>query len=101
MTPPRAAVVTARAAAEVEESASWWSRNRPSAPGAIREELERAFSLLSVQRDLGALARNGRLADVRRIHLSRVLHHPYDRVTPAAIEVLAFWHSNRGRGPAL
>ena len=94
-------VVTARAAAEIDEAASWWSRNRPAAPGAIREDFARALSLLAAQPRVGAVARNTRLKGVRRVHLSRVRHHVYYRVTADAIEVLAFWHSSRGEGPPL
>jgi len=39
---------TKRAARQIREAA-WWERNRPAAAGAIREELEQAFALLSLQ----------------------------------------------------
>lgn len=94
-------VVTSRAAAEIDEAAIWWNRNRPAAPGAIREDLTRALSLLAAQPRVGAVARNTRLRGVRRVHLSRVRHHVYYRATADAIEVLAFWHSSRGVGPPL
>ena len=94
-------VVTARAAAEIGEAEKWWRANRPAAPGAIREELMHAFALLAAQPRIGALARSARLEGVRRIHLSRVRYHVYYRVTAASVEVLAFWHSSRGRGPKL
>lgn len=94
-------VVTSRAAAEIDEAADWWRRNRPAAPGAVREDLARALTLLAAQPRVGATARNTRLKGVRRVHLSRVRHHVYYRVTADAVEVLAFWHSSRGRGPAL
>ncbi|MCE9635706.1 MAG: type II toxin-antitoxin system RelE/ParE family toxin [Planctomycetes bacterium] len=98
---PLPIVVTSRAAGEIDEASTWWVRNRPAAPGAIHEELTRAFALLAAQSRIGATARNASLPGVRRIHLDRVRYHVYYRVTPAAIEVLAFWHSSRGRGPAL
>ena len=101
MTRPLPVVVTSRAAAEIEEAAIWWDRNRPAAPGAIREDLSRAFSLLAAQPRVGAVARNTRLKGVRRVHLSRVRHHVYYRVTAAAVEVVAFWHSSRGAGADL
>ncbi len=82
---------------------SWWLDNRPKAPGAIRQELERAFSLLTLQPHLGARARSERLPGVRRILLSRVQYHLYYRVNEEArrVEVLALWHARRGRGPGL
>ena len=70
--------------------------NRPAAPGAIGEELERAFALIAAQPRTGAIARNARLADVRRLHLARVHYHLYYRVGPRTIDVLAFWHTSRG-----
>jgi hypothetical protein len=30
--------VSPRAAAQIETAASWWEKNRPAAPGAIRDE---------------------------------------------------------------
>ena len=77
--------------------------NRPQAPNAIREELERASLLISVQSEIGARARNISLAGVRRLHLARVRYHVYYRVVtdPERIEVLAFWHERRGSGPPL
>ncbi len=94
-------VVTGRAAAEIDEAAIWWSRNRPAAPGAVREDLVRALSLLASQPGVGAVARNTRLKGVRRVHLSRVRYHVYYRATADSVEVLAFWHASRGRGPGL
>jgi plasmid stabilization system protein ParE len=101
VTPPLPVVITARAASEIDEAAIWWVRNRPAAPGAIREDLARALSLLAAQPHVGAVARNTRLLGVRRVHLSRVRYHVYYRVTDVAVEVLAFWHASRGTGPKL
>ena len=91
--------VAHRAAAQIEEAATWWESNRPAAPGAIYEELERVLALLSDQPGVGARARNVKLAGVRRVHLSRIHYHLYYRVTTKAVEVLAFWHAARGSGP--
>jgi plasmid stabilization system protein ParE len=101
VTAPLSVVVTQRAAAEIDEAATWWSRNRSAAPGAIGEELARAFALLAAQPRVGAPARAARLSGVRRVHLSRVRYHLYYRATSNAVEILAFWHSSRGRGPGL
>jgi plasmid stabilization system protein ParE len=91
--------VARRAAAQIEEAAAWWESKRVAAPGAIYEELERAFALLSSQPGVGARARNAKLAGVRRVHLSRIHYHLYYRQTKTAVEVLAFWHVARGTGP--
>ena len=87
------------AAAEIDEAADWWELNRVAAPGAIADEIQRALALIRNQPRIGAVARNPRLPGVRRVHLSRVHYHLYYRVTPEAIEVLAFWHTSRGSAP--
>jgi plasmid stabilization system protein ParE len=63
--------------------------------------LERAFALIAAQPRVGAIARNTRLADVRRLHLARVHYHLYYRVGRGAIEVIAFWHTSRGEAPPI
>src|SRR5687768_17620014 len=59
------------ARAQIRAAEQWWRVNRPKAPNAIREELERASLLISVQPEIGARARNISLAGVRRLHLAR------------------------------
>ena len=93
--------VTRRAAAQIQEAAAWWSANRLKAPEALKEELRRAFDLISQQPAIGARATNVKLEGVRRIYLSRVRYFLYYRVRSTRIEVLAFWHASRGSGPAL
>lgn len=65
--------------------------------------LERVFDLLSVQPRIGTAARSGRLKDVRRVNLPRIRYHLYYRPTSddESVEVLALWHSERGRDPKL
>lgn len=95
--------VVRTAAAQMAEASAWWDANRPKAPCTLREEIERAFELVSTQPQIGARATNTRLAGVRRIHLSRVHYYLYYRVkeSPKAVEVLALWHTSRGSGPDL
>ena len=95
--------VTRRAAQEIREASDWWLRNRPDAPQAFPEELERAFVLLATQPRIGAVARNERLSDVRRVFLDRVRYHLYYRVVESTrqVQVLALWHSSRGPGPGV
>ncbi len=94
-------VVTPLAAAQIDDAEIWWRGHRPAAPGAIREELARAFDLIAAQPGVGAAARRVRLRGVRRVHLDRVRYHVYYRATAAAVEIVAFWHSSRGTGPTL
>jgi plasmid stabilization system protein ParE len=93
--------VTAQAAEQIREAAGWWQEHRPAAPGAVHEELERAFDLISLFPGVGAAARNPALQGVRRIHLSRIRYDLYYRVTETTVQVLALWHSSRGSTPAL
>jgi len=81
----------------------WWRVNRPGAPNAIREELERASSLISFQPRIGSLARNLSLAGVRRLHLARVRYDLYYRVVEdlRRVEILSLWHAHRGDPPLL
>lgn len=94
-------VLTWRAEAQIEKAASWWRANRPKAPDALLEELNRAFVLLAHQPAIGIPARNVRLAGVRRIHLHRVRYYLYYQLLedPAQIEILALWHASRAQAP--
>lgn len=49
----------------------------------------------------GSRATRSKLAGVRRIHLSLIRYFLYYRVHAGRVEVLAFWHSSRGKSPAL
>jgi plasmid stabilization system protein ParE len=91
------------AKAQIRTAESWWRQNRPKAPNAIREELERASLLISIQPAVGSRARNISLIGVRRLHLARVRYHVYYRVMndPERIEILAFWHASRRSRPPL
>lgn len=91
------------ARAQIRGAEEWWRVNRPKAPNAIREELERVSLLISVQPEIGARARNTSLVGVRRLHLARVHYYIYYRVVTdkERIEVLAFWHESRGSGPSI
>lgn len=91
------------AAAQVRTAEDWWRLNRPKAPNAIREELERAASIISLQPEAGARALNIFLSGVRRLHLARVRYYVYYSLLtdPERIEILAFWHESRGCDPPL
>lgn len=104
MSQPLAVTFTRRASKHVDGAGRWWRENRAKAPEALREELEQALQLVASQPDVGAVARNTKLAVVRRLLLSRVGYHLYYRLieTPArSIQVVALWHASRGAGPQL
>ena len=96
MSRPLHVEVSALAAAYIRAAEEWWRLNRPKAPNAIREDLERASSLIAVQPEIGARAQNLSLSGVRRLHLARIRYDLYYRVleVPEQLEILAFWHAS-------
>ena len=103
MSGPLRVEISDLAMAQVRAAEEWWRQNRPKAPNAVREELERAAVLVSLQPGSGALARNVSLPRVRRIYLARIRYYLFYRVAsdPEAIEILALWHSSRQGAPPL
>lgn len=101
MTPETSLRVTRRARGHIRRAADWWEQNRPLAPGAVHEELEQAFLLLRSQPGIGAIATNAKARGVRRLHLGRIHYFVYYRLQGSTVEVLALWHTSRGRDPAL
>jgi plasmid stabilization system protein ParE len=91
------------AAQHIRQLETWWRINRTKAPNAVRQELQRAFRLISVQPRIGPRATDVELPNVRCVHLSRVWHHLYYRVldVPERIEILALWSESRGEGPPI
>ena len=94
---------TLRAAAEIRRASAWWRANREAAPFALAEDIERAFELVAAQPGIGSRARNAKKEGVRRLLLSRTGYYLYYQVNAEAgrIEVLALWHSRRGRAPSI
>ena len=93
--------VAGDAQAQIEEAAAWWAQNRPLAPGAVRQDLDRILGLLAVEPGIGARAKRAKLQAVRRVTLSRIRYYVYYRVSGDTLEVLAFWHTSHGRPPQL
>jgi len=95
--------VAAVANQQIREAESWWKQNRPAAPGAIAEELERASTLIASQPRIGTRARNVALPGVRRLYIARIRYYLFYRVAddPPRIEILSLWHASRGSGPPL
>ena len=101
MNSPRRIEITEKAQAQISVASAWWAENRPAAPGAIREELDRILGLLRVQPEIGTIARRATLSGVRRVTLSRIRYYVYYRVAGDALQVLAFWHTSRGSRPPI
>jgi len=103
MTEPLRIEFTSLAARHVREAEEWWRLNRPAAPNAVREELERLIPIIALQPRIGSGAINVKLTGVRRIHMRRISYHLYFHVTgaPEFLEIVALWHSSRGSGPPI
>ena len=101
MNTPLRVEITDSAQAQISAAAAWWTKNRPAAPDAIRDELDRILDLLRVQPVIGTMARRTQLSGVRRVTLSRVRYYVYYRVADDALQVLAFWHTSRGTEPPM
>ena len=67
------------AKAQILAAEEWWRVNRAKAPNAVREDLERASSLIAVQPEIGARAKNISLPGVRRLRLARIRYDLYYR----------------------
>jgi plasmid stabilization system protein ParE len=94
---------TAFAARQIRDESHWWRRNRTKAPSLFREQLRKAFGLISEYPEAGAIAEDVELRDVRRVLLVDTQHYVYYRVdrTARRIEVLAVWSTRRGESPAI
>lgn len=94
---------TALAAEHVRKAESWWRENRLLAPNAVRQELERALTLIASQPRIGSRATNVKLPEVRRIFLPIIKQYLYYHVleAPDRVEVVALWHARRGTGPPI
>ena len=71
--------------------------NRPTVPNAVRDDIAQILAILSTQPGIGAPARRGRVRGVRRVTLTHVRYYLYYRASGGVLEVLAFWHTSRGR----
>jgi plasmid stabilization system protein ParE len=93
--------VSPRAEAQIRVAADWWLENRPKAPEAFAEEIERTFDLIRALPSVGEPVAHPKLKGVRRVLLGRIQYYLYYQAFPATeiVEVLALWHTSRGKGP--
>ena len=101
MKPPLQIKVSPRAQAQIEEVAAWWRQNRPAAGTTVRDEVARVFAIISSQPGIGVPERRRTIRGLRRLNLSRIDYYILYRETVDVLEVLAFWHTSRGRKPPL
>jgi len=88
-----------RARREIDEAAAGWSANRLAAAGAVTQDLREALELLVGFPGLGTRVENARSPDTRRWLLERIGCHLYYRGRSNVLEVIAFWGTDRERGP--
>lgn len=93
--------VSRRAESQLEVASAWWSENRPKAPDAFEEEIERGFDLISSMPSVGQPVAHAELSGVRRLLLGRIRYYLYYLVQPDSktVEILALWHASRGSSP--
>lgn len=101
MNTPLRIEITDDARMQIGAAVAWWAENRPTAPGAVLEDLDRILGLLCVQPAMGTRARRAILSGVRRVTLSRIRYYVYYRVVDDALQILALWHTSRDLGPSL
>lgn len=94
--------VSRRAESQIRVAADWWLKNRSKAPEAFAEEIARAFDLIRALPSVGEPVAHPSLKGVRRVLLERVQYYLYYQPFPATdiVEVLALWHTSRGKGPS-
>jgi plasmid stabilization system protein ParE len=93
--------IAPRALAHARRIDRWWRANRLHAPTLFEDELTAAIDRVEMAAESGRSYSRGSVPGVRRILLPRTRYHLYYRVAEDAVEVLAIWHAERGRGPSL
>jgi plasmid stabilization system protein ParE len=94
--------VTKEAERQIREASAWWHANRPAARGLFRQELTRGFDFITTQPEIGTRALDTAIRGVRRLHLIRIRYYLYYRVrNDDSVEVVALWHTSRGKGPSI
>lgn len=87
---------------QLEEARHWWLANRDKAPWAFDEDVDAVIALIEEEPLLvgRALDRDPR---VRRVFLARIRYYLYFQLShdEQSVEVVAFWHGNRGSSPDL
>ena len=67
----------------------------------MRKDLEAALALLVAEPGIGTRVETPRPDPVRRLFLPRIRYFVYYRVRGEVLEVVAFWHASREKGPSL
>lgn len=94
-------VVSESAERQIREAANWWVENRSDARSLLREDLARAFELISQFPEIGPVAQNVASQGIRRVLLRRTNYHLYYHAAPESVAVLALWHTSHGSEPEI
>jgi plasmid stabilization system protein ParE len=88
---------------QIDEADEWWQVNRTAAPNAIRDDFESAAKMLAMNPNIGRRSVKTKRRNVRQVFLHRVGYIVYYRVTgsPPRLQIIAFWHSSRSKGPPI
>jgi plasmid stabilization system protein ParE len=88
---------TKRATNQTRRALAWWRENRRAAPDLLEQELRAVLALLAEAPTLGAVARDARIKDARRVLMRRTRYYVYYRAKSeeGRLEVLALWHASR------
>ena len=103
MNGPYSVVVAPAARAQASKIADWWRAHRPSAPDLFADELEAAFVRVAATPKSIRIYRESKGRFVRRLLLPRTSYHLFFEVNDQKrqVNVLAVWHTARGRDPRL
>jgi plasmid stabilization system protein ParE len=93
---PFKAIVSPEALGEVVRIATWWRRNRPSAPSMFRNELDEALVLIAECPEIGPRVRGRRGGDARVVTLRRSGYRVFYQVLTLPREVFVV-HVRHGR----
>jgi plasmid stabilization system protein ParE len=90
-----------KAEAHFEEINLWWRRHRREHPDLVAEEMGEAMHALGSFPEMGEVFRPR--TGVRRLLLRQSQYYVYYAVhhETREVQVLAIWHSARGKGPPL
>jgi len=91
--------LSARARTATRRIDEWWQAERPEAPDAFVEELERAIALLAGAPEMGIVYGSFRNRPLRRLLLEKTRYHLYYVIVDERIEVVTVWSALRGRQP--
>jgi plasmid stabilization system protein ParE len=86
---------------QIDAADSWWRENRPANPDLFMRELQAALAQIRSFPTIFASLEDARLPGLRRLLIPRSRYFIYWTVSTEAVEILAVWHTSRGRDPKL